>query len=112
MLLNGSLGGNLADPNTWTSSALHALKHLHEQLMQHYNCKEWAPPPNANAPAPGAPAPELVDNARPLSLPDRSRRLLLQYSTKMGDYLLNVAGSDDHGHIEDCDLEKHFKKQM
>ena len=37
--------------------------------MQHYNCKEWAPPPNANAPAPGAPAPELDDNARPLSLP-------------------------------------------
>jgi hypothetical protein len=62
-------GQNLADPNTWTSSALHALKHLHEQLMQHYNCKEWAPPPNANAPAPGAPARELDDNARPLSLP-------------------------------------------
>jgi hypothetical protein len=59
---------NLADPNTWTSSALHALKHLHEQLM-HYNCKEWAPPPTANVPAPGAPAPELDDNARPLSLP-------------------------------------------
>jgi hypothetical protein len=37
--------------------------------MQHYNCKEWAPPPNANAPAPGASAPELDDNARPLSLP-------------------------------------------
>jgi hypothetical protein len=62
-------GQNLADPNTLTSSALHARKHLHEQLMQHYNCKEWAPPPNANAPAPGAPAPELDDNARPLSLP-------------------------------------------
>jgi hypothetical protein len=37
--------------------------------MQHYNCQEWAPPPNANAPAPGAPAPELDDNARSLSLP-------------------------------------------
>jgi hypothetical protein len=58
---------NLADPNTWTSSALHALKHLHEQLMQHYNCKEWVPPPNANAPEPGAP--ELDEHARPLSLP-------------------------------------------
>ncbi len=34
--------------------------------MQHYNCKEWAPPPE---PAPNAPAPELDDNARPLSLP-------------------------------------------
>ncbi len=28
-------GQNLADLNTWTSSALHALKQLHEQLMQH-----------------------------------------------------------------------------
>jgi hypothetical protein len=37
-------GQNLADPNTWTSSALHALKHLHEQLMQHCNCKEWGSP--------------------------------------------------------------------
>ena len=37
--------------------------------MQHYNCKEWAPPPRANAPAPDAPAPELEDTARPLSLP-------------------------------------------
>ena len=35
--------------------------------MQHYNCKEWVPPPNANAPEPGAP--ELDENARPLSLP-------------------------------------------
>ena len=34
-------GQNLAGPNTWTSSALQALKQLHEQLMQHYNCKEW-----------------------------------------------------------------------
>ncbi len=58
---------NLADPNTWTSTALQALKQLHEHLLQHYHCKEWVPPPNANAPAPGAP--ELDDNARPLSLP-------------------------------------------
>jgi hypothetical protein len=35
------------------------------------------------------------------------------YITKMGAYLFNVAGSvSDHGHIEDCDLEKHFKKKM
>jgi hypothetical protein len=60
-------GQNLADPNTWTSSALQALKQLHGHLLQQYNCKEWVPPPNANAPAPGAP--ELDDNARPLSLP-------------------------------------------
>jgi hypothetical protein len=62
-------GQNLADPNTWTSSALHALKHFHEQLMQHYNCKEWAQSPNANAPGPDAPAPELNYNDSPLSLP-------------------------------------------
>ena len=62
-------GQNLANPNTWTSSALHALKHLHEQLMQHYYCKEWAPPQRANAPTPDAPVPELDDNARLLSLP-------------------------------------------
>ena len=62
-------GQTLSDPNTWTSSALHTLKHLHEQLMQHYNCKEWAPPPNVNAPAHGVPDPDLDDNARPLSLP-------------------------------------------
>jgi hypothetical protein len=38
--------------------------------MHHYNCKEWAPPPNSIAgPAPGEPAPELDDNVRPLSLP-------------------------------------------
>jgi len=60
-------GQNLADPNTWTSSALQALKQLHDQLMQHYNCKEWVPPTNANAPEPGAP--ELDENACPLSLP-------------------------------------------
>ena len=34
------------------------------------------------------------------------------YITKMGAYLFNVTGSGDHGHIEDGDLEKHFKKQM
>ena len=68
MLLNGSLGKTLQIP-TPGRSALHALKHFHEQLMQHCNCKEWAPPPSANAPAPGTPAPELDDNARPLSLP-------------------------------------------
>ena len=39
-------GQNLADPNTWTSSALQALKQLHEHLLQHYNCKEWVPPPS------------------------------------------------------------------
>jgi hypothetical protein len=32
------------------------------------------------------------------------------YITKMGAHLFSVAG--DHGHIEDGDLEKHFKKQM
>jgi hypothetical protein len=60
-------GQNLADPNTWTSSALQALKELHEHLLQHNNCKEWVPPPNNNAPATGAP--ELDDNDCPLSLP-------------------------------------------
>jgi hypothetical protein len=34
------------------------------------------------------------------------------YITKMGAHLFSVAGSGDHGHIEDGDLEKHFKKQM
>jgi hypothetical protein len=32
--------------------------------------------------------------------------------TKIGAYLFSVAGSGDHGHIEDGDFEKHFKKQM
>jgi len=63
-------GQNIADHNTWTGLTLHSLKHLHDQLMHHYNCKEWAPPPNSIAvSAPGEPAPELDDNARPLSLP-------------------------------------------
>ena len=34
------------------------------------------------------------------------------YITKMGAHLFSVAGSGDHGHVEDGDLEKHFKKQM
>jgi hypothetical protein len=34
------------------------------------------------------------------------------YITKMGAHLFSTAGSGDHGHVEDCDLEKHFKKQM
>ena len=37
--------------------------------MQHYNCKDWALPPNSNDPVSGARAPELEDNVRPLSLP-------------------------------------------
>ena len=35
---------NLADPNTWNSSALQILKQLHDRLLTHYNCTEWAPP--------------------------------------------------------------------
>ncbi len=34
------------------------------------------------------------------------------YITKMGAHLFSVDGSGDHGHVEDGDLEKHFKKQM
>ena len=34
------------------------------------------------------------------------------YITKMGAHLFSAAGSGDHGHVEDGDLEKHFKKQM
>ena len=30
----------------------------------------------------------------------------------MGDHLLIDSGSGDHGHIEDGELEKYFKKQM
>ena len=61
---------NLVDPDTWTSSALNTLKQLHDQLLLHYNCTEWAPPPDADAHVPDAPAQELDDDsARPLSLP-------------------------------------------
>jgi hypothetical protein len=63
-------GQNLADPDTWTSSALRTPKQLHDQLLMHYNCTEWGPPPDADAHAPNAPAQERDDdNARPLSLP-------------------------------------------
>ncbi len=34
------------------------------------------------------------------------------YITKMGAHLFSAVGSVDHGHVEDGDLEKHFKKQM
>jgi hypothetical protein len=37
-------GQNLADCNTWNSSALQTLKQLHDKLLTHYNCTEWAPP--------------------------------------------------------------------
>jgi hypothetical protein len=61
---------NLADPNTWNSSALQTLKRLHDNLLTHYNCTEWAPPLADDAPAPGAPAQgHDDDSARPLSLP-------------------------------------------
>ena len=36
-------GQNLADPNTWNSSALQTLKQLHGNLLTHYSCTEWAP---------------------------------------------------------------------
>jgi hypothetical protein len=36
-------GQNLADPNTWNSSALRTLKQLHCNLLTHYSCTEWAP---------------------------------------------------------------------
>jgi hypothetical protein len=39
-------GQNLADPNTWNSSSLTTLKQFHDKLLTHYNCTEWAPPPN------------------------------------------------------------------
>jgi hypothetical protein len=61
---------NLADPNTWNCSSLTTLKQPHDQLLTHYNCTEWAPPPAADAPAPGAPAQGRDDDsARPLSFP-------------------------------------------
>jgi hypothetical protein len=63
-------GQNLADPNTWNCSSLTNLKQLHDQLLTHYNCTEWAPPPATDAPAPGAPAQGRDDDsARPLSFP-------------------------------------------
>ena len=34
------------------------------------------------------------------------------YITKMGAILCHFAGSGDHNHIEDDDLEKHFEKKM
>jgi len=58
---------NLADPNTWNSSALQILKQLHDRLLTHYNCTEWAPPLVDTAPAPDAPAQGRDDDsARPL----------------------------------------------
>jgi hypothetical protein len=38
--------------HTWNSSALPTLKQLHDNLLTHYNCKEWAPPLADDAPAP------------------------------------------------------------
>ena len=46
-------GQNLADPNTWNSSVLQTLKQLHDNLLTHYNCTEWAPPLADDASAPG-----------------------------------------------------------
>jgi hypothetical protein len=63
-------GQNLADPTTWDSSALQTLKHLHGNLLTHYNCTEWDPPLADDAPAPDAPAQgHDNDSACPLSLP-------------------------------------------
>jgi hypothetical protein len=63
-------GQNLADSNTWNSSALQTLKQLHGNLLTHYNCTEWAPIRAEDAPAPDAPAQgHDDDSARPLSLP-------------------------------------------
>jgi hypothetical protein len=60
----------LADPNTWNSSALQPLKQLHDRLLTHYNCTEWAPPLVDAAPAPDTPAQGRDDDsACPLSLP-------------------------------------------
>ena len=44
-------GQNLADPNTWNSSAPQTLKQLHDNLLTHYNCTEWAQPLADDAPA-------------------------------------------------------------
>ena len=63
-------GQNLADPTSWNSSAPQTLKQLHDNLLTHYNCTEWAPPLADDAPAPDAPAQgHNNDSARPLSLP-------------------------------------------
>jgi hypothetical protein len=43
-------GQNLADPNTWKCSSLTTLKQLHDKMLTHYRCIEWAPPPAADAP--------------------------------------------------------------
>jgi hypothetical protein len=60
-------GQNLADPNSF---ALQTLKQLHDNLLTHYNCTEWAPSLADDAPAPDAPAQGRDDDsARPLSLP-------------------------------------------
>jgi hypothetical protein len=45
------------DPTTWSCSALTTLKQLHDKLLTHYNCTEWAPPPPAGPAAAPAPAP-------------------------------------------------------
>ena len=47
---------NLAEPNTWNSSALQTLKHLYDKLLTHYNCTEWSPPLVSDAHAPDDPA--------------------------------------------------------
>jgi hypothetical protein len=63
-------GQNLADPNTWNSSALQTLKQLYDNLLTHYNCTEWAPPLADDAPASGVSAQgHDDDSARHLSLP-------------------------------------------
>ena len=64
-------GQNLADPNTWNSSALQTLKLLHGNLLTRYNCSEWAPLlAEPILPAPDVPAQDHDnDSVRPLSLP-------------------------------------------
>jgi hypothetical protein len=67
---NGLLVRILQIPNTWNRSVLQTLKQLHDNLLTHYNCTEWAPPLADDAPAPGAPAHGHADDSdRPLSLP-------------------------------------------
>jgi hypothetical protein len=63
-------GQNLDDPNSWNSSAFQTLKELHGDLLTHYKCIEWAPPPADDAPVPDAPAQGRdVTSVRPLPLP-------------------------------------------